>query len=188
MCRRAWSAALSTSKVKSIRQTELGVAGGVTTTGAPVGVNVTWPVAWSMGVMVKVCPAQAVPASPRAVALSANTPGSAEAAGQSPLPTNEVVPQDGTRSIAVMVTLSALSGGVDALRIWREAGRLVWPTVTLDGKVGVTPKPTPAKAAGAAASAARTTPVLASARRRRIRVRPPAAAPPAPPAVAARDA
>ena len=117
--------AFNTLKVKSIRQMEFMVAGGVSTIGPPAGVKVTWPVAGSMIEMLKIWPAHAVPASPTAVGLSWNTPGSAEAGGQSPAPTKLVVPQEGTRFRLLMVTLPALSGGVEVLATWIDAGRPV---------------------------------------------------------------
>ena len=141
-----------TSKVKRILQVSPGWPGGWRITGAD-GVNETLPVAGSITVMVKVMPAHAVPASPTPVGESWKTPGSANAGGQSPEPLPNDVPQAGTSDMAgrpgntaLMVSGSTLSGGVEALRIWRLAGRPVSPTDTGEGKVGVTPRPTPALA------------------------------------------
>ena len=89
-------------------------------------------------------PAHAVPASPTAEGLSRKTLGSG--VGQSPPPVPKGVPQLGTRVIELMTTGFTLSGGVEAFRNSTLAGRPVWPTVTTDGNVGTTEKPTPAAA------------------------------------------
>src|SRR5438270_295280 len=112
-----------------------------------------------------VMPAQAVPASPIAVGLSWNTPGSADAAGQSPRPEANGVPHEGTRVMVLRVTGLTLSGGVEVLTIWSEAGRPVWPTVTAGGKVGTTPKPTPALAGPAVTTSVAVTMVRTPTRR-----------------------
>jgi hypothetical protein len=161
--------AFTTLKVKSILHTSRppGVPGGWRTTGVAGanGTNATFPVVASTTVTVKVVPAQAVPASPTAVGLSWNTPGSADAAGQSPGPVANGVPHEGTRVMAVRVTGLRLSGGVELLTICSEAGRPVWPTVTAAGKVGVTPKPTPALAGPAVTTRVAATMVRTPTRR-----------------------
>lgn len=78
----------------------------------------------SMIVTVKVWPAHAVKAPPVAAGLSEKTPGSAEATGQLPVAVAEEVPQAGTRVMASMVSLPALSGDVEEFTICRLAGTL----------------------------------------------------------------
>ena len=120
-----------TSKVKRILQVSPGWPGGWRVT-VEAGVNDTLPVAGSITVMVKMMPSHAVPASPTPVGESWKTPGSANAAGQSPEPLPNDVPQDGTSEMAGRPGNTALDGervdvvrrggGVEDLEAGRQAG------------------------------------------------------------------
>ena len=143
--------AFRTLKVKSILQVSVppGLPGGASMIGvAGVKLYLSW--IGSMLAMTKFTPAHAVPTSPTPMVLSRNTPGSAFATGQ--LEPTMKAPHVGTKVMTARVTLPTFSGGVELLVMLSETGRPVWPTVTSAGKVGTTPKPTPADAGGTATS------------------------------------
>ena len=120
------------------------LAGGPNTTGV-AGVNAYLPCDASTSEITNVSPAHAVPACPTPVAPGTITPGSTAAGGQS-APTIAWVPQLGTNVIDVSVTFRFASGPFDWLVIVNVAGTPDWPTVNGDGRLGTTPKPTPAHA------------------------------------------
>ena len=139
--------ALSTSKVKSIRQTEFAVVGGVRTTG-PDGVNGHLAgrriddgdgegLAGAGGA--GLADAGRAELEYAGVGLGDRAVAGADEGGGA-AGGDQVDGVDGD-----IAGVLGRGGGVEDLE---EAGRPVWPTVTIDGKVGVTPKPTPAKADG----------------------------------------
>ena len=93
------------------------------------GVNNTLPVA-SGALMVKVWPAQALPAMPEPVALSATTPVSGIVQGA-----RTWAPQVGHRAIWLSVTLPAAWAPVLLFVTWIVAGTPVSPTVREPGAV-----------------------------------------------------
>ena len=127
---------LSTLNENVTVQEEPGCPVGVSTI-AGEGVKTALPKA-SGGAMAKVAPAQAVPAWPVPLALSAKTPGSIS------LQTVPALPQLGVRAMAVMLIEKAESGPVELLAKENDAERPVAAAVTVAGKLGVTSSATPA--------------------------------------------
>lgn len=113
----------------------------------------------SLVVIVKVTPAQPVPDLPCPTAESWKAPGSAPATGQSLFGVN--VPQDGTSVMSESVTLPVASAPFERLLMVTLAARPAWPTVTGEGKVGTTQRPTPAKASGMATRKGTTATIIA---------------------------
>jgi hypothetical protein len=123
----------STEMVNWIRHVSVALPGGPSTM-ALAGWNDSCPVVALTWVMVKTWPAQAVPASPTPVGLTAKTPGSAAATGQSPTPAKE--PHEGVRVTLVRVTVPTAWVPSETFLMVTVAGRPVWPTVTTSGNSG----------------------------------------------------